>query len=76
MPSRLIRSSSVFNFISKGSAFNKWVFTFVFSVRWIGFLKDGKDIFNLLKNSWVLLFKDILSDSGNKEMTVVPPGLC
>ena len=75
MPSGLIRSSSEFNFISKGSAFNEWMFTFVLSVRWIGFLKDSEDVFNLLKNSWVFYFEDILSNSGNKEMTVVPPGL-
>jgi len=66
MPSGLPISTSVLNLVSEGSALNEWVLSFVLGVRWVGFLKDGKDVFNLGKNLWVLGGKDITGDSGDE----------
>jgi hypothetical protein len=74
MPSRLIGSTSIFDLISEGSALNHWVFTFILSVRWVGLLKNSEDILNLSKNIWVLGSKDILGNSTDEKVTIIPPG--
>ena len=44
MPSGLPIPTSVLNLVGEGSTLNEWVLVFVLGVRWVGFLKDGKDV--------------------------------
>jgi len=66
MPSRLIRSTSVLDLVSEGSALNERVLSFELGVVWVKFLKDLENTLNLSKNIGVFSGKDILGDSGDE----------
>jgi hypothetical protein len=71
VPIGLIRATLKFNVISESGAFNKWMFALKLGPRWIGFLEYGEDILNLSNGG---IIEKLVSNSGDEEMTISPPG--